>query len=251
MGALITSFPGIADTLPPADCLAGAQSRTVRIAGITDGDSLVLHNGRQLRLIGVNALELHSPAKGERAVAEQARDWLRNTLLGRQTIMIPGRTEYDSYGRQLAHVRLPDGRNAAHALVDQGLALAVAVGGNTRCATSLMSLEKRARDAQRGLWHTSSGWLTAESLSGREVGFHVVTGVVLRVRGTGRRTTLHLSNGLQVVAGRHWPHDNDFNTDALENMTGSKVEVRGWLDTSSGTQRLTLHHPANLQLISN
>lgn len=242
---------GLTGHVEAGDCLTGAPAQRVHVAQVTDGDSLVLGDGRRLRLIGVNTLELHTPAKADRQLAEQASHTLRSLLAGQHASMVPGIDMQDSHGRLLAHLRLTDGRDAAHILVDQGLALAVAVGNNTRCADSLASVEKRARETRRGVWQSPGPWFIGETLTGREHGFHVITGTVLNVTGRGARTTWHLANGLHVIRGRHWPRDADLHTDVPDRPTGSKVEVRGWLETSSGRQRLTLHHPANLKLISN
>ncbi|MGQ7847869.1 thermonuclease family protein [Granulosicoccus sp. 3-233] len=251
MGVLLTLSPAMAQALPPDPCLHEAESHPVRIAGITDGDSLTLDSGEQLRLIGINTLELHAVDEPERRLARMARDALQALALDRQVLMTPGLESRDSHGRLLAHISLPDGRDAAHALVAEGLALAVAVGANTRCAGSLLTQEQRARKRRLGVWASPGSWFVEDRLSGRETGFHVVAGQVLNISGRGSRTTLHLSNGLHVVLGRHWQDHDGEHTVAPDTLTGSKVQVRGWLSADDGRQRMTLHDPRNLELINN
>lgn len=251
VAAISAAHPALAENLSAGDCAAGAESRTVRITDITDGDSLIIDGGVSLRLIGINALELHAPDERDRALARQASNRLQALLQGQHAVIIPGMETRDSYGRLLAHVRLPDGRDAAHELVREGLALAVAVGANTRCANSLLALEQYARQSRRGIWQSPGSWFSTGPLTGQEQGFHLVSGKIGKVTGRGARTTLHLDNGLQVMLGRHWPEDHLPYTDVPNRLTGSKVQVRGWLDIDQGRQRMTLHHPGNLELISN
>ena len=251
VGAILSTQAALARTSPASDCLAGTDSQAVRIVEITDGDSLLVDDGRRLRLIGINAFEMHSPDERERKLARTARDTLQDFLHEQAVLMTPGLETQDAYGRTLAHIRLSDGRDAARTLVARGLALAVAVGPNTRCADRLQSLERRARKQRLGLWKLPEHQLTKEKLSGREHGFHLITGQVLDISGRGARTTLHLSNGLQVMLGRHWPTHGNTHSVVPERLAGSKVQVRGWLNTVNGQQRMTLHHPGNLELISN
>ena len=251
VGAIVAAQAADARTSPASDCLAGTDSQAVRIVEITDGDSLLVDDGRRLRLIGINALEMHSPDAQERRLARTARDTLQGFLHEPAVLLIPGLETQDAYGRTLAHIRLSDGRDAGRTLVAKGLALAVAVGANTRCADRLQSLERRARRQRLGLWQLPEHPLTKEKLSGQEHGFHLITGQVLDISGRGARTTLHLNNGLQVMLGRHWPVHGNTHSVVPERLAGSKVQVRGWLNTVNGQQRMTLHHPGNLELISN
>jgi len=242
---------GTSRALASSDCLAGAEAVDVHITDIIDGDSLIVDGDVRVRLIGINALELHSPDRQTRSLARQARETLREFLNGRKTVMIIGQEPRDTHGRILAHIRLADGRSAAHTLVADGLALAVGVGINTRCANSLLTVEHRARERRLGLWQSVDVRRGLQRLPGSKSGFRLVSGTVVNISGKGRRAIVHLDNGLQISLGRHWPQYGSTHTVVPETLTGSKVQVRGWLNTADGQQRMTLHHPGNLELISN
>ncbi len=250
VGALLMSPWVVSRALASSDCLAGAEAQAVRITDITDGDSLVVDGNIRLRLIGINAPELHAADRQTRALARQARDALHDFLQGRQAVMIIGQEARDVHGRILAHVRLTDGRSAAHALVAEGLASAVAVGANSRCASSLLEVEQGARKRRLGLWQSEAFEQGLQNLSGSESGFQRVSGTVVAVSGQGRRAIVQLDNGLQIRLGRHWPGYGSTHTVVPDTLTGSKVRVRGWLNTVDGQQRMTLHHPGNLELIN-
>ena len=242
-----------ADNLPDnAPCLDAALAQNVTVARVTDGDTIVLDDERRVRLIGFNTLELNTPDKQDQVMALLAREALEDFLQNTQAQIIIGKDEHDRHGRLLAHLRRPDGQDAAQTLVATGLGLAVAVGSNTRCADALHSLELQAREAGLGVWQAPGSWYLARStLTGQERGFHVVVARVQALDGRGSKTTLILDNGLRVRLGSRWPKRGDFAPSELGRLVGREIQVRGWLGNSAGRQNLTLHHPANLELINN
>ncbi|WP_205737862.1 thermonuclease family protein [Granulosicoccus antarcticus] len=242
-----------ADNLPQlTSCLEQAQTEKVTIARVTDGDTVVLDDQRRVRLIGLNTLELNSPDKQDRLMAQHAKEALENFLENTQALIISGKDAHDRYGRLLAHLRRADGQDAAQTLIATGMGLAVAVGRNTRCADTLHTLELQARDAGLGIWQSPGSWqLNSSPLTGRERGFHVATGHVQEIQGHKGKTKLILDNGLQVKLGSLWPKSGELAASELSKLIGQEIQVRGWLGTSAGKQSLTLNHPSNLELTNN
>ena len=253
MGLLFIQPVLAADNIPVGTpCLDASLAQNVTVARVTDGDTVVLDDERRVRLIGFNTLELNTPDKQDKAMALLARQALQDFLRNTQAQIIIGKDEHDRHGRVLAHLTRADGHDAAQTLIATGLALAVAVGRNTRCADTLHSLELKAREAGLGVWQSPGSWyVTRSTLTGQERGFHVVTARVQALDGHGRRTTLILGNGLRVRLGSRWPKRGEFAPSELGKLVGQEIQVRGWLGTSAGRQSLTLHHPANLELINN
>lgn len=238
-----------------AHCLSGAAAESISDVRAIDGDSLQLADGQQVRLIGVNALEMHARTAGESALARQAHDALQTLVQHTSLELIPGIESRDRHGRLLAHLRLNDGRLVSEVLVRRGLAVAVAVGPNVRCARRLQSLERHARQARRGIWQHPAGWLHVSgkpgSLTETPGGFRILQGTVSEVNSRRSGVVLRLDNGLEVRLGRHWPRHMPWSEHVAQLARGQQVRVRGWVDSSRNTQRLTLHHPANLELIEN
>lgn len=70
------------------------------------------------RIIGIDTAEV-STEKGR-----HARDWLRETLpIGTKTVIETSKDSGDKYGRWLAKVALPDGKDLSSTLLENKLAL--------------------------------------------------------------------------------------------------------------------------------
>lgn len=95
---------------------AGAQS-PIRVI---DGDTIAVR-GTTIRIIGLDAPEMHGRCPLETQMARAARDRLAVLLQDGATIWRRGR---DRYGRALAVVHDAAGRDVAQLLVSEGLARA-------------------------------------------------------------------------------------------------------------------------------
>jgi endonuclease YncB( thermonuclease family) len=97
---------------------ADAAPFQARVVGVSDGDSVtVLRDDRtqvRIRLFGIDAPEAAQPF-GSRAKQ------LASDLAYRQVVRVEPRT-VDRFGRTVANVILPDGRNLNHELVASGWA---------------------------------------------------------------------------------------------------------------------------------
>jgi endonuclease YncB( thermonuclease family) len=123
---------------------AAAEDFRAPVVGITDGDTItILRNGRPeaLRLHGIDA-----PEKGQ-AFGNLAKRFTSGLAFGRSvTVRVRGR---DRYGRTIADVFLPDGRNLNQEVVRAGYAWWYRrYSADQRLAV----LEADARVTRRGLW---------------------------------------------------------------------------------------------------
>jgi micrococcal nuclease len=87
---------------------------------VIDGDTIAVR-GTTIRIMGLDAPELHGACPAEVALAHRARARLQALLAGPYSIERHGR---DRYGRALARVRDGQGRDVAAVLVSEGLARA-------------------------------------------------------------------------------------------------------------------------------
>jgi micrococcal nuclease len=228
-------------------CLNKATGVPVSIARVTDGDTVVLSDGRRVRLIGINTLELNSTLPQDREWAVSAKTELEKQIQYKRVYLILGLEEFDRHGRTLAHLRLNDGSSAAEALISKGLGVSIAVGSNERCADQYEHSEQSARQARLGIWNKPGNWLNNDKpLTVRERGFRLVTSTVLKARKSKNRISLELKNGLRVTLNRHFfaaPSTQ------AQNLLGKRIEVRGWIGKDSGKINLTLSHPSNLRVL--
>jgi endonuclease YncB( thermonuclease family) len=169
---------------------------TATVAAVLDGGTLMLDDGRELRLAGIEI------AAGSRAALQALAGGrpLRLERLG---------PEQDRYGRLVAFAFAGDaGQSLQAALLDQGHARVSARIGAKPCADALLTMERAARLAKRGLWADPNfAPLQAENLPqlladrGR---FALVEGKVLSVRESG--ATIYAN------FGRRWTRDFTVNS---------------------------------------
>ncbi|MCF8477538.1 MAG: thermonuclease family protein, partial [Pseudolabrys sp.] len=113
---------------------------TAAVVAIRDGRTLLLEDGREVRLAGIE-------------VTAGSRDMVRR-LAGGKTLRLAGLgAETDRYGRLVAFA-FPAGarKSLQHSLLAAGQARVSARIGDKACADSLLATERAARAAGRGHW---------------------------------------------------------------------------------------------------
>jgi micrococcal nuclease len=88
---------------------------------VLDGDTVILQNNQHVRLIGINAPELGKDGAPDQPLATRTRDRLAQLMRGQRVTLAFERERQDHYGRLLAHVYLPDGRDVEEILLREGL----------------------------------------------------------------------------------------------------------------------------------
>lgn len=161
-----------------------------RVAQIIDARTFRLHDGREVRLAGIE------PAGMDAAT-------LTRLIVGRDVALYGDSDMPDRYGRQPALVFLDDGTPSVQGqLLAQGAALATLDIADHACAADLAAAEAAARRARAGLWGYRGAIKSAESPGDilADVGrFRLVEGRVLSVRSAGATTYLNF--------GRNWTQD--------------------------------------------
>jgi len=237
---------GVCETKADAGDACGLDDGSrIGVTRAVDGETLVLDDGRTLRLVGALA-----PAADEHggSQAREAARFLETLVAGRSlTLRTEGRRS-DRYGRILAQaflVPLDEGDKEVwvqERLVRNGMARAYALPGNSGCLAPLLAAEQEARREGRGLWHdTRSRVRSADdtaaliTLMGQ---FAIVTGRVAAVAHT--RHTVFINFGADwrrdftaTLPGRI-ATDNDALASRLSELEGKSVRVRGWIERRNG-----------------
>lgn len=149
---------------------APAPSRAplpARVKRVVDGDTFVaLVAGREerVRVLGIDTPELHDSDKLRRDARRSRRDAAAIQALGRAAaahakLLLEGvvvtleltDTTRDKYGRVLAFVRLPDGRDFGEVMLADGYARLFHAVDHPRKETYRL-VERNARLGRRGLW---------------------------------------------------------------------------------------------------
>ncbi len=118
----------------PALATGAAQSaldlaERAQVVEVIDGDTLLLDDGRPVRLVGIQSPKLPLGRTGFEAwpLAEEAKAALSKLTLGREVGLGYGGRQIDRHGRALAHLYLLDGAGEAGiwvqgALLEAGMA---------------------------------------------------------------------------------------------------------------------------------
>lgn len=137
---------------------AGAsRSQLFRISYVIDGDTVVLANGAHVRLVQIDAPEVHS---GPECYGAQAQAFLRRLLTPGTTVRVeadPKLDQVDRYGRLLRYL-FKGPTNVNLELVREGAATVWFYDHDRgRYAAALLQAETAARAAHRGLWGACPG----------------------------------------------------------------------------------------------
>ncbi|MDE1173198.1 MAG: thermonuclease family protein [Parvibaculaceae bacterium] len=236
---------------------------TARVANIVDGDTLVLNDGRQVRLAGTQAPKLPLGRRNFRTwpLADQSRAALEKLSLGKTVTLRYGGAEKDRYQRLLAHLFLPDGRWIQQAMIEQGLARVYSFPDNQSCVDALLASEQTARTARRGIWaltyYAIRDAADASRLRADEGTYQLVEGKAVSAAlvrktlyinfGSDWKTdfTVRISPGnLGNFSGEPW---QSF-IDDPRILAGARLRVRGWVGNWNGAE-IAVTHPGQIELL--
>jgi len=225
-----------------------------RVARVVDGDTVHLADGREIRLVGIDAPELnpgHETLPPE-PHARAARRALRELVGGARVRprFAPDAPRRDRYGRWLAHLAAPDGTWVQGALLRGGHARAYILRHGRPLAPRMLALERRARRANRGLWTRQAYRVRTPAETHDAVGsWRIAEGRV--------RDAAVVDGRLYLNFGADWRTDFTITVPpearerfaraglTRERLDGARVRGRGWLEAYNGPQ-MELTVPANL-----
>lgn len=134
----------------------------VRIIRVVDGDTVELEGGKILRYIGIDTPETKHPGKQVECYGQEAYKKNVSLVSGRMVELEKDVSEVDRYGRLLRYVYV-DGSMVNEILVRDGFAQAVSFPPDVFYQEKLRSAERKARQAQLGLWGTQCADAPEES----------------------------------------------------------------------------------------
>ena len=128
------------------------------VVKVVDGDTIHVQLAarvEKIRYIGVDAPELHHPARGEEPGGREAAQANRDLVSGRRVRLELDVRTRDRWGRLLAYVWV-GGTMVNAELVRLGYAQVMTVPPNVRYHALFLALQREARDAHRGLWREAA-----------------------------------------------------------------------------------------------
>lgn len=135
------------------------QQTFYTVTKVVDGDTFWVDNGSEkgikIRLIGVDAPESRNVFKKKKAYfGTEAKDHLKMLLKDKRVRLEKDIDSLDRYGRTLSYVYLEDGTFLNAELVKNGYASIMTVPPNVKFAELFLTLQREARENNRGLWGT-------------------------------------------------------------------------------------------------
>lgn len=234
---------------PQSSCKPGSSDEIVEVTHIIDGDTVILKDGRHIRLIGINTPEIGRNGKASEPGAVAAREHLLSLLQGhRQILMEIDRQQFDRYKRTLAHLFLPDGENIQANLLAEGLATPLTIPPNLNYLDCYLHHSNEAIASQRGLWGLQQYKpLASTSLAKGIRGYHVITGRVERIGESRTSIWINLSGKIALRIKRK--DLSYFNQSELQDLQGKMIQVRGWIYIKDKEFRINLKHRSDMMLI--
>jgi micrococcal nuclease len=253
--ALLMSLPFAAK----AEC-TGEDGGSSLVAEIRGGDTLILQDGRSVRLAGV-LLPRRGGNGDVAAVAREAAERMLAELILNQVVELRlDERRRDRYGRVLAELFVSkDGQRVwvQERLIASGVAEVMSSKDNRRCIPELLSVENLARESRQGQWGTGLFSIqpasAEDTLANLSQSYAIVEGRVENVAEAGNRIYLNF--------GKNWRRDftiavsKDAATlfegqrETLIGLKGRSVRVRGWIENLNGPS-INLSHPEQLEVLT-
>lgn len=207
-----------------------AGNETVHAVAARDGRTLLLDDGRELRLAGID-------------VREDGQAALQILAAGKNLQVKYADAKFDRYSR-LYGFAFPEGAHQSlqSMLLEQGSARVSPRIGDKQCTAALLRVEQTARADRRGLWADPNfAPLRADNVAQiktKQGRFALIEGKVLSVRESG--ATIYLN------FGRHWAYDFSViiprrlerlfagNGISPKQLEGKYIRVRGWVENRRG-----------------
>lgn len=220
-------------TTPATAASRGRVGETVRVASVDAWGTVVLDDGRAVRLAAVRL-----PAPDEPLAAE-AVGVLGSLVTGRAIGLRPGSTAQDRHGRIVAQIVRDDGLWVQAELLRLGWARLFAEPADVHLPDDMRAAERDAESSGRGLWgHPAHAARTPDGLGDSIGTWRIVRGRVLRTARVGDRIYLNFGPDyrtdftVEIAAGDR----KAFVAAGVDPLAleGRRVEVRGWVEDRNG-----------------
>ncbi len=219
----------------------------LEVAEVFDGDTLLLVDGRRIRLIGINTPETGWEEKPDEPHARAAKRRLERLVSdsGKRIRLEKGHQQKDRYRRILAHVYSQNGKNLIETLLQDGAGFQIVFPPNLDHLQCYREAESRARTAGRGVW-VDAPVVDAVGLARSVEGFRLLRGRTEESQSSRRSIWLKFA-GVKLRIDRS---DLDHFTDwQPQELVGHDVEARGWIRRYKGSQRIRIRHPSAIKVV--
>jgi len=224
------------------------RGRLHRVRRIFDGDTVELDDGVHVRLLGINAPEVAHRENKAQPLGDAATRVLTR-LIGDQRVRLGfDRQRHDHYGRLLARLFTPDGKDLDLAMVRAGMAHVSIHPPNLARIPRYLRAETKARAARRGIWALKTFALQPTTRAGHlHAGFHRLRGTVTKVHEGRRYSYLQFDGGFRAMLDAEATRAFVAAGHAPGQLKGATLTVRGWLHRYHGRPEIWLQDPLQVE----
>lgn len=218
-----------------------------RVRKVYDGDTVILENGKKIRLLGINTPEVEGRYKDAEPGGEEAKKWLSEFLNGKQFRLQMDIEKKDKYKRTLAYLFTKEGVHVNLELVRKGLAFVNIHIPNVQYADDLIKAGEQAEIAKLGIWarREYNARPFASLARGRDKGWMRLTGRVQSIRRSRRYSYLEFSRKADIrIANANLSFFPE-----LSEYMDKEIEIRGWPSRSKAHYSVFVRHPSALKII--
>ncbi len=123
-----------------------------RVTSVYDGDTILLHSGKRVRYLGIDAPEIGHKGETNEFMALASKAFNVSLVAEKSVKLEFDQEKRDDYGRLLAYVYLGNGDMVNALMVKQGLAWVMARRPNLKHFSFLLNAQQSAMDEGLGIW---------------------------------------------------------------------------------------------------
>lgn len=252
-----TTTTNAQDAMFPKSEFEGLRlTSAARVTEVIDPLTLRLHDGKTVRLIGLDMPDLNFHDPGDLSVTAQKilTDFLLNQDVKVYQTASPKAGRKNRMGHDIAHIeKKDDGTWVQGMLISLGLARVRTQKNNTELNSEMLELEKTARNNEQGLWDIEEYKLLSPETAESKIGsYQIIEGIVQKVGSS--------KNTLFLNFGANWRDDFTISLERSiirelsrsgynpREWGGQKVRVRGWLESYNGPH-IKLDHTERLEYL--
>lgn len=220
------------------------QAEWANIKHVVDGDTVILEDGRHVRLLAINTPEVASKKRAAEPGGEAAKKWLRERVDGKTVRLVRDEQRRDKYGRWLYYLFDAEGRLVNERLLANGLAVLSIHPPNLKYLDQLQRAQAYAESRRLGIWGLPDYQpVTLQQVVSRKLkGWQRVLIQPQGVKKTRKYARLVLDSTADIRIGK--ANLTDF--PELESYLGCDLEVRGWVSWRKGRLSILVRHPSAL-----
>ena len=142
----------IALVLVASACARSESPQWVHVRWVSDGDTVVLDDGRKIRYLGINTPEINHGSQQAQPFAFVAKRFNRKLVTGHRVRLEFGPKKKDRYGRVLAYLFLADGTFVNRELLARGYGYFYPTAIPGKRDNILLKTQRMAMAKKIGIW---------------------------------------------------------------------------------------------------